>query len=163
MPQFELVPAGRGQCDCIDALMQLYHYDASEWFPLALEPNGRYAYRPVDRLWDSANSFPFLIQAAGELCGFAVVDKEVVDAGSDWNMGYFFVVRRHRGRGLGREVAHELFRRYKGRWEVYQVAENQQAITFWRKVIQDFAGSSWREAERVIDGRPSVLQSFVSV
>lgn len=163
MQRFDLVPVGRDQRDCIDALMQLYHYDASDWFPLALEPNGRFAYRPVGRLWDSVDSFPFLIHVAGELCGFAVVDKDVVDASSNWNMGYFFIVRRHRGRGLGRDVAHELFRRYKGRWEVYQVSENRQAIAFWRKVIQSFAGADWCEAERMIDGRPSVLQSFISV
>lgn len=163
MRRFDLAPAGRDQRDCIDALMQLYHYDASEWFPLPLEPNGRFAYRAVGRLWEQAGSFPLLIRADGELAGFAVVDKEVVNPGSDWNMGYFFIVRRHRGRGLGRDVAHELFRRYKGRWEVYQVSENRQAIAFWRRVIQDFAGSRWREAERVIDGRPSVLQSFISV
>ena len=61
------------------------------------------------------------------------------------------------------EVAHELFRRYKGRWEVYQVAENQQAIILAQGDSGLCRFQLARSVERVIDGRPSVLQSFVSV
>ena len=158
----ELQVAQESDHDCIDMLMQFYHYDASEWFSLDVAQNGRYAIRSTDRFWQSAGQFPFLILVEGAIAGFAVVDKEVTNADTDFNVGYLFVLRRYRGRGVGRIVAHQLFAQFRGCWEVYQVEQNLDAIDFWRRVIGDFTRGKFDERALMIDGRKSVQQLFRS-
>jgi predicted acetyltransferase len=148
--------------DCIDMLMQFYHYDASEWISLDVTENGRYAVRSTDRFWQSTGQFPFLIFVEGAIAGFAVVDKEVTNTDSDFNVAYLFVLRRFRGRGVGRIVAHKLFAQFRGRWEVYQVEQNLDAIDFWRRVIGDFTHGEFEQRILMIDGRKSVQQLFRS-
>lgn len=143
-------------------LMQFYHYDASEWISLDVTPNGRYAIRSTDLFWQGVGQSPFLILVDDSIAGFTVVDKEVTSADSDFNVGYLFILRRYRGRGAGRIVAHKLFTQFRGGWEVYQVEQNHDAIDFWRRVIGDFTAGKFDERMMEIDGRNSVQQRFRS-
>jgi predicted acetyltransferase len=147
---------------CIDNLMQLYTYDASEWYPIELEANGRYKLRPVARFWTEADHYPFLIFVDDKLAGFAVVDREVIDPLSQWNIGYFFIARYFRGKGIGKHVAHQLFAQFHGRWEVYQLVSNVNAVAFWRKTIAGFSGAKIEEHLLTIYGDECVQQRFLS-
>ena len=158
----ELRAANENDRDCIEMLMQFYHYDASEWIALDVNTNGRYDFRSVDRFWQEPNQFPFFIWVDSAIAGFAVVDKDVTDAGSDMNVGYLFVMRRFRGQGVGRNAAHQLFAQFRGCWEVYEVKENLDAIHFWRRVIGEFTQGKFDERTLAIDGRNSVQQQFRS-
>ena len=158
----ELQVAQVGDHDCIEMLMQFYHYDASEWIALDVNTNGRYDFRSVDRFWQEPNQFPFFIRVDGAIAGFAVIDKEVTSDESDLNVGYLFVLRRFRGQGIGRIAAHKLFAQFHGRWEVYQVEQNLDAIHFWRQVISDFTKGKFDERILVIDGRKCIRQQFQS-
>jgi predicted acetyltransferase len=162
MNNIEIRPARAADELCIDNLMQLYAYDASEWYPIELEESGRYELRPVARFWTEENHHPFLIFDEGKLAGFAVVDHEVVDPQSQWNMGYFFVARRFRGEGIGKHVAQKLFAQFRERWEVYQLVANVNATAFWRKTITDFVGAKIEERVHTIHGDECFLQRFTS-
>jgi len=70
----------------------------------------------------------------------------------------FFVLRRHRRRGVGTEVARRVFDRYPGKWEVTQLTRNVDAQAFWRRVIGDYTGGRYDELPRP-DGR-GVMQRF---
>jgi predicted acetyltransferase len=162
MNTIEIRPALAADETCIDNLMQLYAYDASEWYPIELDENGRYKFRPVARFWTETNQHPFLIFIDSKLAGFAVVDGEVVDAQSQWNMGYFFVARRFRGKGVGKHVAQKLFAQFRGRWELYQLVANTNAIAFWRKTIAGFASAKIEERLLTIHDDECVQQRFIS-
>lgn len=162
MKNIEIISALSSNASCIDNLMQLYAYDASEWYPIHLEANGRFKLRPVTRFWTEANQHPFLIRVNGALAGFAVVDGEVVDPASQWDMGYLFVARRFRGQGIGRLVAQQLFAQFRGRWEVYQLVENKTAIQFWRSVISAYTNAKFTEHELLIGGDDCIQQRFTA-
>jgi predicted acetyltransferase len=162
MRKITLQPAHAGDEACIENLMQLYHYDASEWYPLDLEADGRYKFRPVARFWTNVNQHPFLIYVDDALAGFAVVDDEVTETGSQFNIGYLFVAQKYRKSGIGRDVAHQLFRQFRGRWEVYQLTANTNAIAFWRATISSFTNGNFSEHRLAIDDEPCVQQRFSS-
>ncbi len=158
----ELQIANEADRTCIEMLMQFYHYDASEWISLDVTDSGRFSFRSIDRFWNEAGQFPFLIRANGVIAGFAVVDKDVISPGTDFNVGYLFVLRRFRGQGVGRAAARELFTRIHGQWEVYQVDENRAAIQFWRRVIADFTQGKYLERAIRIDDQSCIQQQFRS-
>jgi predicted acetyltransferase len=77
--------------------------------------------------------------------------------GMDYRMSEFFVLRSHRGRGIGRRAVFSLFDRFRGKWEVFEMARNAVAISFWRRVIGEYGGGRHEETTdpdgvwRVID------------
>jgi predicted acetyltransferase len=98
---------------------------------------------------------PLLLNMDGHLAGFALINRlSRTGLAVDHNMAEFFVVRKHRRRGVGRAAAAEIFSRYRGRWELAMARRNVAALAFWREVIKseprvadldeiDLRNSSW--------------------
>lgn len=129
----------------LDRLLQLYQYDFSEIEGGAIGDDGRYHYADTGGLWEGDRYHPFLVRVDDELAGFAVVQREEKNT---WRMDQFFVLRKHRRRGIGRTVALELFRRFPGRWVVAETPNNIAAQAFWRTVISEVTGDSYTDTER---------------
>jgi predicted acetyltransferase len=146
----------------IENLMQFYNYDLSEWYPIDFASHGLYALRPKQPYWSKSTVVPYVVRVGGHLAGFAVVDEEVVDAESNYNMGYFFIARRYRGLGLGLHLAKSVVRRHIGRWEVYHLEKNAAAKRFWSKAIASITGVAPIVSNKVIDELPSILYTFSS-
>jgi predicted acetyltransferase len=93
-------------------LLELYAYDLSEIFPLELQPDGRFDYEQLPLYWSEPDRrFPFLIRCDARLAGFALVTRgsPASDDPADFDVAEFFVLRRYRRRGVGRQAA------FKGR------------------------------------------------
>ena len=101
-----------------------------------LLPDGRFEPYPLGRYWETPGWPALLIWHDGILAGFALVND---DAHSrmpvSHNMAEFFILRKHRGQGIGRLAATFIFSRYPGTWEVAIARKNTAAHHFWRKVI----------------------------
>lgn len=138
-PTLRLERAAPDDLARIENLMQFYNYDLSEWTPVPFAPEGRYQLRPKAPYWAQPGVHPFVVWVDEELAGFAVVDDECADPGSDHNMGYFFLARGYRGHGLAARAAAEVLRRFPGRWEVYHLQANLPAAQFWPGVIRAVA------------------------
>lgn len=124
-------------------LLELYAHDFSVLADLQLRPDGRYGYPELPLYWREATRFPFLMRVDGHLAGFALVARGSRVSGDPdvWDMAEFFVVRRHRRRGVGAMVAHEIFRRFAGRWELRVMENNLPALAFWSAAVGAFTGA----------------------
>ena len=142
--------------------MQFYYYDSSEWFPLLLAENGLFKIRSQSRFWTTPAHHPFHVKVDDQLAGFALVDNDVVDGESQFNIAQFFFARRYRGQGIGRRAATLLFDQFRGRWEVYQLTNNLSAQAFWRQTIASYTHGIFHEVRTVIDSLESVQQRFDS-
>jgi len=135
MPSIELHPAQRDELDCIENLMQFYLYELSEWLPLKFAPHGLFAIQSQLDYWRKPGTHPLLIKVDAELAGFVTIDNDVHFADVQYNIGYFFISRRFRGQGLGKQAVTQLFNRHPGQWQVFHIDANQPACAFWAKVI----------------------------
>jgi predicted acetyltransferase len=111
-------------------LLELYQHDLSEFDGRDVGDHGLYEYRYLDHYWVESDRRPFLIQVDGRWAGFALVRL-----GPPIDMSEFFVMRRFRRSGVGREAARQIFRMLPGGWQVRQLASNTSASQFWRRVI----------------------------
>lgn len=148
------------ELNCIENMMQFYNYDLSESLDVSLAETGLYALRPKELYWVKPGVIPFVIYFDDALAGFAVVDDEVIQPESRYNMGYFFIARRYRGRGVGIQVANKIFSQFTGAWEIYFYTNNKAASQFWNAVV---AKSSVRDvvmSAQIVDGEPCTLFSF---
>jgi predicted acetyltransferase len=141
----ELVPAPLEAKPVLRRLMELYHYDFTEFTGDDVNEHGEFGYRYLDHYWapdDGETRLPFLIRADGRLAGFALV-RRVGDG--PWKMAEFFVMRRFRRDGVGSRAAIAVFERFPGQWEVHELAANTPAQAFWRRVFSAITDGQFEE------------------
>lgn len=122
-------------------------HGATGVFP-ALMVTGQASQDLLGPWFQDQRSMPFLILREGEPAGFALVQRtSAVRDGpqAEYRLTEFFVARRLRRLGLGREAAQLLFARFEGRWLVTESTGHAGAIAFWRHVIGAYTRGRYRE------------------
>jgi predicted acetyltransferase len=150
----ELVPAAPDQESIVANLLELYAHDFSEFHPLELGADGRFGYKPLPLYWSEPDRYPFLIKVDGSLAGLVLVKSESEVSGSEavWDVAEFFIVRAYRRRGIGMQVAHQVWRTFPGSWQVRVMESNRAASNFWRRAIAAFIGEAIVPARVEKDG-----------
>jgi predicted acetyltransferase len=126
-------------------LVQLYAYDLSEVYELSPGADGRFAYDKLPLYWSEPDKrFPLLIRHGGALAGFALVTRgsPASDHPHVHDVAEFFVLRRHRRFGVGRQAAFLLWNRFPGTWTVRVSVGNTSALSFWSRAITEYAGNT---------------------
>jgi predicted acetyltransferase len=172
--QIDIVEAGASDEAVVRNLFSLYVHDLSEFTGWDVPDTGLFGAsqflaqywgrKPEDgRLhWPGGlRGFPFLIRADGKLAGFALI-REIGKDPPSFDVGEFFVLRKYRGRGVGKEVAHRLFDMFTGNWQVRELPENTPAQAFWRRIIGEYTGGDYVETREVFPPFPyeMVVQRF---
>ncbi len=143
-PHVEVIRAAPEQAPVLANLLELYAHDFSEFRNLEMGEDGRFGYRSLPLYWSEANRHPFLIRMDGKLAGLVFVKRGSEVSGNDavWDIAEFFVTRGCRRRGIGTQVAHEVWRRFPGLWEVRVMQANVPAQHFWAGAISRFTSKS---------------------
>ena len=125
-------------------LLELYVYDFSELLGLKIGEDGRFGYPHLSLYWSESARYPLLVRVDGKLAGFVLLKKgkAVAGGGVVWDVAEFFVLRAYRRRGVGTHVAHEVWRRFPGQWEVRVMEENPSALRFWAAAVAKFRGEA---------------------
>lgn len=146
-PDLIVARAAPGEAPIIANLMQLYVHDFSElWFDREVEgelgPDGRYSEYPgLADYWTDLTREAWLFRINGLPVGFALVNTVAHSpAPVDRAVAEFFVVRKHRRRGVGLAAAHALFGTAWGVWEAAVVRRNMGALAFWRAAAESYPG-----------------------
>ncbi|HWE50011.1 MAG TPA: GNAT family N-acetyltransferase [Bryobacteraceae bacterium] len=158
MHNIEVIPATVGQSPILANLLELYVHDFSEFFDVEIGANGKFGYPPLPLYWTEEGRHPFLIRVNGKLAGLVLVKK----SGAVWDMAEFFVIRGCRRNGIGIYVAHQVWQRFPGAWEVRVMTENRAARQFWARAISAFAGEPVSPVSFEKDGVNWELFSFES-
>jgi predicted acetyltransferase len=120
-------------------LVQLYIHDLSAVFPdIAPGPDGRFSYRTLSLYWsEPTRRFPFLIRCGTQVAGFILVTRgsPVSEDPETFDVAEFFVMRRYRRAGVGREAAALLWSRLPGKWTVRVTEANRGGLAFWDGVM----------------------------
>ena len=154
-----LIKASYQQKQIINNLMQFYMYDFSEFVNIDIEADGFFAaYKNLDDYWNDENRFPYIIQNEERPIGFALVRLIESAQRSYYSIAEFFVLKKYRKKGIGKQIAIQLFNLHKGLWEVFQRESNKPAQLFWSNVIGAYTKGNF--TERFEDGK--TIQSFIS-
>src|SRR5437870_7370978 len=160
----ELIPALPEQEPVLANMLELYAHDFCEFLDLKLGADGRFGYERLPLYWREPGRHAFLIKVSGRLAGFVFVrnGSEVSRDVDVWDMAEFFVVRGLRRLGVGTKAAHEVWRKFPGRWEVRVMDRNRKAKEFWAGAIEDFIGEAAEPTPFDKDGEGWHVFSFES-
>jgi predicted acetyltransferase len=140
--------------------MQLYLYDFAAIDDWAIGDDGLYGNAAtIESFWSDPKMTSFFVGVDSVLAGFVLVrDGAYFAGGGTRDISEFFILRRHRRRGVGTETARRVFDKFRGKWEVTQLTSNVEAQAFWRRVIGSYTGGRYDEQPRP-DGK-GVMQRF---
>ena len=140
--------ATQADLSLVKNLVPYYVYDMSEYMGCGCNAEGRYdGCNDLPDYWEKENHHPFLIRVAGEVAGFAMV-RPYPDERGRMEIGEFFVLRKFKRRGIGRQAARRLFDRFPGEWLVRVLDDNSGALRFWEAVIGEYTqGNLQRRSE----------------
>jgi predicted acetyltransferase len=164
MPHVQVIPATLDHAPVLANLLELYAHDFSEFLPLEIGEDGRFGYPPLPLYWSDPDRHPFLVRLSGRPAGLVFVKRGSDVSGNEavWDMAEFFILRGVRRRGIGTQVAHEVWRRFPGMWEVRVMQENVLAQGFWARSISLFTGEAIRPVLVENAGKFWNLFSFAS-
>jgi predicted acetyltransferase len=129
-------------------------------FPAAGEYGERQA-ELMARWFADDSSHPLVILKNDKPAGFALVSRPPRNQREqiDFRMAEFFVAVGSRRLGVGRDAARLIFNRFAGKWEIVEFLYNKPAVTFWRAIVNEYTGGSFRETR----AQGEVRQVFRSV
>lgn len=134
-PTPKLVPAAESDITILRNLYQLYLHDLSE-FSDNLQPDASGLFDPsdVDLFFEEEALIPLKILVSGEIAGFVFLSKS---GGSrvDYVIQETFILRGHRGKGLGKAVLKTLVEISPGKYGMYVLKDNVPAEAFWRGAL----------------------------
>jgi predicted acetyltransferase len=141
--KIEILPAQIEHKPVLGHLLQLCLHDYREFNGREVDDHGLFDYPYLDYYWTEAGRYPFLVRVERKLAGFVLVRRLEVEGDEPlWQMAEFFILRKYRRQGIGREVAYRVFDSFEGRWEVTQEKENLLAQRFWQQVIEGYSNNS---------------------
>ena len=132
----EILPVPLEQAPILANLLEFYVHDFSEFLDLEIGEDGRFGYPALSLYWSEPDRHPFFVKLDGKYAGLVLVKRE----GAVWDMAEFFILRGCRRRGIGSQVAHQVWRRFPGLWEVRVMEANVSARRFWARAIAMFLG-----------------------
>lgn len=142
-------------------LMELYAHDLSEFDQCDVDSHGLFGYKYLDHYWTESGRYPFLVRVDGRLAGFVLVRTlDESNANPTRSIAEFFILRKYRGKGIGKIVAHRIFNMFPGQWSVAQLDNNQPAQSFWRKVISKCTQGNFQETWSDTEEWKGPIQTF---
>lgn len=139
--------AMKNEKDLFKNLLQLYMYDFTEFTDVDINVDGLYnIFSDFDSYWiDQKKNQPYIVRVNDAIAGFVLI-KEVKNEIRKYNyLAHFFIMRKYRRQGIGKEVAIKLFNSLQGEWELNQLERNKPAQKFWTKIINEYTNGNYKE------------------
>jgi predicted acetyltransferase len=142
----QIIKASEEYKQVISNLLQFYVYDFSEYTGHDVEPSGLFGIYPdLDKYWNEEARFPYVIRQDEKYIGFVFV-RHINDGERNYfSIAEFFIMRKYRRKGFGRQAAEQVLDLYRGQWEIFQMESNKSALAFWRRVILDYTKGQFSE------------------
>jgi predicted acetyltransferase len=137
----------------IKRLLQLYLYDMAEYDNDSwadLNEHGVYPYKYLDSYWQDTSRIPLITRADEKLAGFVLVNEHVHlnQPPQTKSIAEFFVLRKYRRLGIGRQAVVSVFEQFAGDWEVAQDHRNHRAQEFWMRTIDSYTRGRFKREAR---------------
>ena len=147
----KLVKVKEEQKSILAHLIELYEYDFSDFEDSDVNAYGLYGYSYLDYYWTEAGRYAYFIQVDGKLAGFAMVCGYcyVSKKPDTHSMAEFFVMKKYRHRGIGKQAALEVLNSHPGSWELMVHPNNPVSHVFWENVIRQAASGEIKTVENV--------------
>jgi len=149
MQHVDIIEVNEDQKSILRQLIELYEYDFSEFTERDVNEYGFYGYKYFDHYWTDENRYPFFVMIDKKYAGFVMINNHCYLLKDDKakSIAEFFIMRKYRRKGIGKEVATKIFDMFRGDWEVLQHGNNDPSKMFWKRVIEEYTQGNFELLE----------------
>ncbi len=140
-------------------MLELYQYELSDIWDQELNEAGEFGY-DLSRHMEGKRFFAHVALVNQHFAGVALVAPAIVTQKAGSWMEQFFVLKKYRRAGLGKELATHVIQSHPGAWEIGQMNANLPAQAFWRKVISGLTQGNFTEVQVTEGWWLGVVQRF---
>ncbi|MEF2965330.1 GNAT family N-acetyltransferase [Paenibacillus sp. M1] len=139
-------------------LYNLYLYELSSYTREDIRENGKYDMGNNYLYLEKEALFPYLISADSRIAGFVLMcTPPYTPKGIQFSIQELFLLRKYRGQNLAAEAVRRIFRLHPGSYHIEQLANNQPAVSFWKKLYTKLNIAYKEELNSIeMDGLPGV-------
>lgn len=143
--EIDLIKIKKEQRNILENLFFYYVYDMSEYMKWNPDHEGKFSYDSsrFDLYWEQKDHIPYFIYVGSELAGFVLIRRYPSDL-SMYDIAQFFVLRKFKGKGVGKEVLAKVVNAFPGKWQIRVLLENSGALSFWRSAVFNIVGEKYR-------------------
>lgn len=157
----KIIPVSSEKKHILENLLSLYLHDLSEFADdLKIDINGKFQYEGLELYITKDELKPFFIFLEDEIVGFIFVNTgKYVSKGIDFVVNEFFILKSFRRKGISAIAIKKFFNDNKGKYEIEQLANNNIAINFWKKIYKVHE-IEYEESIKMSDGFELYSQIF---
>ncbi|WP_076585103.1 GNAT family N-acetyltransferase [Vibrio ostreicida] len=143
--EIKLIDITRESRHVLENLFFYYNYDMSEFMGWNPDEQGKFGYNAgmLDPYWESNDHQPYFIYVNAELAGFVIIRDDPCDR-STYDIAQFFVVRKYKGQGVGKQTLAHIVKKFPGKWQIRVLLENTGALCFWTSSVSNLVGDNYR-------------------
>lgn len=115
--------------------------------PDKINKQGKLDYPYLNQYWTDDKRLALKIASSDKLLGFVLINDYVINQKfkATKSIAEFYIKPTFRRRGIGKNVAFQIFNKYKEKWEVRQSLSNLKAQQFWRTIIGEYTQNYFEE------------------
>ncbi|MES2212735.1 MAG: GNAT family N-acetyltransferase [Pseudomonadota bacterium] len=163
--QIEVIKATIEQKPILANLLELYSYDFTEFCDFDIGNDGFYGYKWLPLYWTESTRFPYIIYVDKKIAGLVLVQRgsPISDDTQIWDIAEFFVMKKYKRCGVGTAAALNIWKQFKGKWQVRVLKSNEIACSFWPRAIKQLTSSPPSGTELTINNEDWIVYSFESM
>lgn len=131
-------------------LLQFALYDGSQYIENNLDENGKFQYTWFNNYFTDKDREAYFIKNNNEYIGFVMINENLKLNKPGKSIAEFLIMPNFRRHHIGKQVAIEIFNKYKGYWEVEPIQNSNQAYLFWEKTIKEYTNNNYSK-EKYLD------------
>lgn len=140
----QLIKIKAQERNILENLFSYYIYDMTEFMKWNPDHEGKFNYdfSKFDVYWKHEDHVPYFIYVGSDLAGFVLVRRYPSDQ-STYDIAQFFVLRKFKGQGVGKNALAKVIDRYPGKWQIRVLLENSGALCFWKSAVSKIVGKEY--------------------
>ena len=140
---YEIVDAKKEDKDKLYHLLQYALYDGSQYIDNNLDENCLFEYNWFNNYFTDSNRNAYFIKSENRYLGMVLVNENLKFNKSGKSIAEFLIMPNYRRNHIGKQVAYDIFNKFKGNWEVQPIENNLVAYSFWKNIISEYTNGNY--------------------
>lgn len=125
-------------------MLQFALYDGSQYINNKITNKGLFEYKWFDNYFTDDDRMAYFIRNdSDELVGFVMINQNMKVESIGHSVAEFLILPHYRRNHIGKQIAFEVFSRFKGNWEVEPIENSDEAYYFWQNVIKEYTSNNY--------------------
>ena len=141
--KYEIVNAKLNEKEKLYRLLQYALYDGSQYIDNNINDECIFEYNWFDNYFIDKDRYAYFIKSDNKFLGMVLVNENLQFNTDGKSIAEFLIMPKYRRNHIGKEVAYDIFEKFKGNWEVQPMENNPIAYSFWKNVISEYTNGDY--------------------